>query len=47
MVEIPRLLFPYVRNIVSQSLSDGGLPPFLLNPVDFVAMYQNRKKANA
>ena len=47
MVEIPRLLFPYVRNIVSQTLADGGLPPFLLNPVDFVAMYQNRKKTNA
>ncbi len=45
LVEIPRLLFPFARNVVTNCLVEGGLPPFMLNPIDFVAMYQNRKKA--
>ena len=42
LIEIPRLLFPYARNIVTNTLVNGGLPPFMLNPIDFVAMYQKR-----
>lgn len=44
LVEIPRMLFPFARSIVTNCLVDGGLPPFMLNPIDFVMMYQNRKK---
>ncbi len=43
LVEIPRMLFPFARSIVTNALVDGGLPPFMLNPIDFMAMYQNRK----
>jgi len=42
LIEIPRLLFPYARNIITNTLVNGGLPPFMLNPIDFVAMYQKR-----
>ena len=42
LVECPRLLFPYVRYIVSDATRDGGFPPLLLGPVDFVAMYQKQ-----
>ena len=42
MIEIPRMLFPFVRSIVANSLIDGGLPPVMLNPIDFAAMYNNR-----
>jgi preprotein translocase subunit SecB len=42
MIECPRLLFPYAREIVSSAISNGGFPPLLLNPVDFVAMYQQK-----
>ena len=42
LVECPRLLFPYVRYIISDATRDGGFPPLLLGPVDFVAMYQNQ-----
>lgn len=45
LVEIPRMLFPFARSVVTHCLVEGGLPPFMLNPIDFVAMYQNRKKA--
>lgn len=45
MIEIPRLLFPYGRSIITNCLVDGGLPPFMINPIDFVTMYHNRKAA--
>lgn len=45
MVELPRLIFPYARNVVTQCLCEGGLPPFMLNPIDFGAMYLARKQA--
>lgn len=42
-IEIPRLLFPFARNIVTQCLTEGGLPPLMLNPIDFAALYMARK----
>lgn len=45
-IEIPRLLFPFARNIVTQCLSEGGLPPIMINPIDFAAVYASRKAAN-
>ncbi|MBL6957416.1 MAG: protein-export chaperone SecB [Rhodospirillales bacterium] len=42
LIECPRMLFPFARNIVSDTTRDGGFPPVLLNPVDFVGMYQNQ-----
>ena len=41
MIEGPRLLFPFARNIIADATRDGGFPPLFINPVDFVAMYQN------
>lgn len=43
MIEIPRLIFPFARNVVTNCLVEGGLPPFMINPIDFVTMYNNRK----
>ena len=40
MIEIPRLLFPFARSIVANAVREGGFPPFLLQPVDFVEMYR-------
>ena len=42
MIECPRLLFPFAREIVASSVRGGGFPPLLLDPVDFVALYQQR-----
>ncbi len=47
MVELPRLIFPFARNIVTQCLTEGGLPPFMLNPIDFAALYVARKQQAA
>jgi preprotein translocase subunit SecB len=42
MIECPRLLFPFAREIIATSVRNGGFPPLLLDPVDFVALYQQR-----
>lgn len=34
----PELLFPYVRNIISEVTQQGGLPPLMLEPIDFVKL---------
>lgn len=43
-IEIPRLMFPFARSVVSSCLTEGGLPPIMLNPIDFAALYAARKK---
>jgi preprotein translocase subunit SecB len=42
MIECPRLLFPFAREIIASAVRGGGFPPLLLDPVDFVALYQQR-----
>ncbi|MEX2036349.1 MAG: protein-export chaperone SecB [Xanthobacteraceae bacterium] len=42
MIECPRLLFPFAREIVATAVRNGGFPPLLLDPIDFVALYQQR-----
>ena len=43
-IEIPRLAFPFVRQIISDMTIQGGFPPLLLSPVDFHALYMERFK---
>lgn len=45
LIECPRLLFPFARNIVADTTRDGGFPPLMLAPVDFVAMFQQQAAA--
>lgn len=40
MIEGPRLLFPFARQIIADATREGGFPPLLINPIDFAAMYQ-------
>ncbi len=42
LIECPRLLFPFAREIVASTVRNGGFPPLLLDPVDFVALYRQR-----
>jgi preprotein translocase subunit SecB len=43
LVECPRLLFPFARNILSDVTRDGGFMPVALTPIDFVALWQSRR----
>jgi preprotein translocase subunit SecB len=40
LIECPRLLFPFARQILAEATRNGGFPPLLLDPIDFVALYQ-------
>ena len=42
LIECPRLLFPFAREIVATSVRNGGFPPLLLEPVDFGMLYQRK-----
>ena len=45
LIECPRLLFPFARNIIADVTRDGGFPPVMLGQVDFVGMYQRQLEA--
>jgi preprotein translocase subunit SecB len=41
-IECPRLLFPFAREIISSAISNGGFPPLMLHPIDFIGLYQRQ-----
>ena len=41
LIECPRMLFPFLRRIVSDVTRDGGFPPLNLDNIDFVAIYRS------
>jgi preprotein translocase subunit SecB len=43
MVECPSLLFPFARNIVAESVRQGGFPPIYMDPVDFNMLYHHNQ----
>ena len=42
MIECPRLLFPFARQIIADAVRNGGFPPLMLEPIDFVSLYRQR-----
>jgi preprotein translocase subunit SecB len=40
LIECPRLLFPFARQIIADATRNGGFPPLMIDPIDFVALYQ-------
>ncbi|WP_292614443.1 protein-export chaperone SecB, partial [Nitrobacter sp. 62-13] len=47
MIECPRLLFPFAREIVATVVRDGGFPPLMLDPIDFVSLYRQNMERQA
>lgn len=47
LIECPRLLFPFARNIVADLTRDGGFPPLMMQPIDFVSLYRQRMEEMA
>jgi preprotein translocase subunit SecB len=47
LIECPRYLFPFARRIIAEVTSEGGFPPFLLDPIDFAGVYAARKAQGA
>jgi len=42
MIECPRLLFPFARQIIADAVRNGGFPPLYVDPIDFAGLYQQR-----
>ncbi len=42
MIEGPRLLFPFARQVLADATRNGGFPPLLLDPIDFASLYRQR-----
>ena len=40
LIECPRVLFPFARAMIADATRDGGFPPLLIQPIDFVELYR-------
>ena len=47
LIECPRLMFPFARAIIANITRESGFPPLMLDPVNFVALYQARMEEAA
>jgi preprotein translocase subunit SecB len=48
MVECPRLIFPFARQVLANTVQQGGFPPLMMEPVDFQQLYiQNLQRLQA
>jgi preprotein translocase subunit SecB len=47
LIECPRMLFPFVRRIISDVTRDGGFPPLNIDTVDFMALYRQEMARRA
>jgi len=43
-IDCPLMLFPFTRQIISQASVDGGFMPFLMEPINFIALYENAQQ---
>ncbi len=43
LIECPRLLFPFARRIMAEITRDGGFPPLMVDPIDFVGLFRQQK----
>ena len=46
LIEAPKLLFPFVRAIISDTTRDGGFMPLILQPIDFEKLYKDKMSKN-
>lgn len=42
LIECPRLLFPFARQVIADATRQGGFPPLMIDPVDFATLYRQR-----
>lgn len=43
LIEAPHILFPFARRIVADVIRDGGMPPVMIEPIDFGALYRAKQ----
>ena len=45
MIDCPRLLFPFARELIATAVRNGGFPPLMIDPVDFVSLYRQKMES--
>jgi preprotein translocase subunit SecB len=45
LIQAPFMLFPFARRIIADVVRDGGMPPLMIEPIDFVALFQAKQAA--
>jgi preprotein translocase subunit SecB len=45
LIECPRLLFPFARALIANATREGGFPPLLIQPIDFLELYRRQAAA--
>lgn len=43
LIEAPRQIFPFARRVLADATRDGGYPPIMLDPIDFMSLYQQNE----
>ena len=46
LIECPRLLFPFARQIIADATRNGGFPPLMVDPIDFATLYRHNLAQN-
>ncbi|MFC7292349.1 protein-export chaperone SecB [Hirschia litorea] len=47
LIECPRLLFPFARRVMAEVTREGGYPPLLIDPIDFIGLYRAQRQQAA
>ncbi len=47
LIECPRILFPFARQIIADATRNGGFPPLMIDPIDFARLFQSRMAEQA
>ena len=47
LIEGPHMLFPFARRIIADAVRDGGMPPLMIEPIDFAGLYRSRMQQAA
>jgi preprotein translocase subunit SecB len=45
LIQAPHMLFPFARRIIADVVRDGGMPPLMVDPIDFASLYQAKLAA--
>jgi preprotein translocase subunit SecB len=45
LIQAPHMLFPFARRIIADVVRDGGMPPLMVDPIDFATLYQAKLAA--
>jgi preprotein translocase subunit SecB len=43
LIQAPHMLFPFARRIIADVVRDGGMPPLMIEPIDFAGLYRSKQ----